>query len=95
MPTKHTIIDETGRISEILVGRNLANAANLVLEGVGRTAILTQPSVSRLAAAVAEGVEQLGLDCSRPDPPRQGRCKEPVTVGSRVRVAEHTRIHEE
>lgn len=80
MPTKHTIIDETGRVSEILVGRDIANAANLVLEGVGRIAILTQPAVSRLAAAVAEGVEQLGLIAAVRILPDRDGAKNLVTV---------------
>jgi 3-dehydroquinate synthetase len=58
---RHTIPDETGRVSEIIVGRNIANAANLVLKGPGRVAVLTQHSVSRLAAGIAEGAEELGL----------------------------------
>jgi len=80
MPTKHTIIDESGRASEIIVGRDIANAANLVLEGAGRIAILTQPSVSRLAAAVAEGVEQLGLIAAVRILPDRDDAKNLVTV---------------
>lgn len=60
----HTITDETGRTGEILIGRGIAGADRLLLDGVFRVAVLTQPSVSRLGAAIADELGERGLQAA-------------------------------
>jgi len=57
----HTITDETGRSGEIVIGRGLAGVDRLLLDGADRVAVLTQPSVSRLGAAIADELGERGL----------------------------------
>ncbi len=79
---RFTLADEGGRTSEIVVGRNLADAANLLVEGPRRAAVLAQPSVSRLAAGIAEGIERAGLSAAVRILPDREEAKTLTTVES-------------
>lgn len=54
MNETHVITDDTGRSCQIRIGRGIAVAESLVLEGVCRVGVLAQPAVSRMAAEIAQ-----------------------------------------
>ena len=57
-----TIGDESGRVCEIRIGRRITQAETVLLEGVGRAAVFTQPSVARMAAEMADSAAALGVE---------------------------------
>jgi 3-dehydroquinate synthase len=63
IPT-HALTDEAGRACEIYVGRAIAGCDSLLLDGVSRVAVLTQPAVSRLAATIADEADSRGVAAS-------------------------------
>ena len=60
MLARHRIDAADGRICEIAIGRDIANAASLVLSGIGRVGVIAQPTVEELATQLAAEINDLG-----------------------------------
>jgi 3-dehydroquinate synthetase len=60
----HLITDGTGRSCEIRVGRGIAGAESLILDGVRNVGVLAQPAVARIAAEIAQQAAALNVEPS-------------------------------
>ena len=82
MPVSHQIEAPDGRSCEITVGRGIADAAAVLLPGVGRVGVLTQPPVEPLATKLAVEIDSGGTPADVLVLPDADEAKSLVTVES-------------